>query len=267
MYVRFMRCTEFPDDLAVRPPGPGLAAALAGIDLAGVANDRILQVERAQYRQLCHEQARMAAVLSEVGRCAGFPQPGQVRRLPVPGRFAPDETRAALCWTRRAADDEHDLAEKVVNQWPAVFNAWLAGDIDRPRVRVFDRYLTGLTDEQAAGICQIAVPKAANLTTGQLAVLLRRMVIAVDPEAAARWYRKAVAERNVIAYAAPDGTITLTANGLPADEAEAACKTLPPRRNEPVTPGSSARSGATCSSACSTADSTTSPPTKSSPPC
>src|SRR5438132_11252856 len=49
------------------------------------------------------------------------------------------------------------------------------------------------------------------------------VVIAVDPDAAARWYRKAVAERNVVAYAAPDGTITVAANGLPADEAEAAC--------------------------------------------
>ena len=163
----------------------------------------------------------MAAVLADVGRCAGFPEPGEVRRLAVPARFAAEESRAALCWTRRAAEDEHELAEKVIGQWPAVFAAWLAGDLDRPRVRVFDRYLTGLNDAQVAGICQVAVPRAARLTTGQLAVLLRRMVIAVDPEAAARRYRKAVAERNVIAYAAPDGTITLSANGLPADEAEA----------------------------------------------
>jgi hypothetical protein len=139
----------------------------------------MLVVERAQYRQLCHEQARMAAVLHEA-----------------------------------AAKDEHELAEKVVSQWPAVFAAWLGGDIDRPVVRVFDRYLTGLAQGQVAGICQVAVPRAGGLTTGQLAVLLRRMVIAVDPDAAARWYRKAVAERNLIAYPAADGTITLSANGL-----------------------------------------------------
>jgi hypothetical protein len=255
-----MRHIEIPDDLAVHPPGPALAAALASVELAGVPNDRILEVLRAQYRQLCHEQALMAAVVCEVGRCAGFPQPGEIRRLPEPERFAPDETRAALCWTRRAADTEHDLAEAVVNRWPAVFGAWLAGDIDRPRVRVFERYLTGLTDEHAASICQEAVPRAGCLTTGQLAVLLRRMVIAVDPEAAARWYRQAVAERNVIAYAAPDGTITLSANGLPPTRPKpraSGCRSWPPGPNGPATPGGSVRSGATCSSACSMAGSTT----------
>ncbi len=215
-----------PEDLAVMPPGPGLAAALAAVDLARVPNDRMLELLRAQYRQLAHEQARTAAVLAEVGRCAGFPEQGEVHRLPAPDRFAAEESRAALCWTRRAAQDEHDLAEAVVRQWPVVFAAWLAGDIDRPRVRVFDHYLTGLTAAQVASICRVAVPRARGLTTGQLAVLLRRMVIAVDPDAAARWYREGIRQRGVVAYPAPDGTITLSAHGLPADEAEAACTRL-----------------------------------------
>src|ERR1700712_1152209 len=177
-----------PPDLAVMPPGPGLAATLAALELAQVPNDRMLEVLQAQYRLQCHVQARTAAVLAELGRCAGFPRPGEVRRLAVPDRFAAEESRAALCWTRRGAQDQDDLAQGVVNQRPAVFGAWLAGDIDRPRVRVFDHYLTGLSDAQVAGICRVAVPKAHGLTTGQLAALLRRMVIAVDPEAAARWY-------------------------------------------------------------------------------
>ncbi|MDQ3276105.1 MAG: hypothetical protein M3Q39_14040 [Actinomycetota bacterium] len=57
---------------------------------------------------------------------------------------------------------------------PVVFGAWLAGEIDRARVRVFERYLVGLTDVQVAGICGVAVPRAPRLTTGQLVVLLRR---------------------------------------------------------------------------------------------
>lgn len=215
-----------PDDLAVMPPGPGLAAVLGSIEPAQVPNDRMLELLRAQYRQLCHEQARMAAVLAELGRCSGFPRPGEVHRLPEPDRFAAEESRAALRWTRRAADTEHDLAEAVVHRRPAVFAAWHTGRIDRPRVRVFDHYLTGLTDTQAADICRIAIPKAHRLTTGQLAALLRRMVIAVDPDAAARWYREAVRRRGVIAYPAADGTITLSAHGLPTDEAEAACTRL-----------------------------------------
>ncbi|MDN5750350.1 MAG: hypothetical protein L0H64_17865, partial [Pseudonocardia sp.] len=96
-----MQTVVLPDGLAALPPGPGLAAALGAVELSAVPNDRMLDVLAAQYRQLCHEQARTAAVLAEVGRCEGYPEPGQVSRLPAPERYAPEETRAALRWTRR----------------------------------------------------------------------------------------------------------------------------------------------------------------------
>ena len=38
----------------------------------------MLELLRARYRQLSYEQARTAAVLAGVGRCAGFPEPGEV---------------------------------------------------------------------------------------------------------------------------------------------------------------------------------------------
>ncbi len=226
MYVRFVDTAVLPDDLTALPPGTGLAAALNDVDPARVPNDRMLEVLRAQYRQLCHEQARMAAVLAELGRCAGYPEPGAVDRLDVPERYAAEEARAALRWTRCAAEREHDLAETVVHTMPLLHAAWLAGAVDRPRVAVFDRFLVGLAPGQVGAICRVAVPRASKLTTGQLAVLLRRMVLAVDPQAAARWYRKSIRERNVVAYIGPDGSVTMSASGLPADEAEAACVRL-----------------------------------------
>jgi hypothetical protein len=97
-----MQVAGVVEGLVELPPGPGLAAALAGVDLALVPNDRILGALRAQYRQLCHEQARMAAVVAEVGRCEGAVEPGAVVRLGAPERFAPGETRVALRWTRIA---------------------------------------------------------------------------------------------------------------------------------------------------------------------
>ena len=212
-----------PEGLAAMPAGPALAAALGAIELGRVPNDRMLEVLAAQHRQLNHEQARMAATLAEVGRCETVPAPGVVARLSQPGRYAAEESRAALCWTRNAAESEHDFAETVVHAMPMVFAAWWAGDLDRPRVRVFDRYLAGAAPELVARICAVAVPIAPRRTTGQLARLLHRMVIATDPGAADRWYRKGIQRRDVIAYPAADGTITLSANGLPADEAEAAC--------------------------------------------
>lgn len=217
---------ELPDDLAAVPPGPELATVLGAVRLSSVPNDRMLEVLTAQHRQLCHDQARMAATLAELGRCSGDTQPGQVARLAATDRYAPDETRAALRWTRTAAEFEHDVADTVVHTMPALFAAWLDGALDRPRVLVFHRYLTDLATEQVAAICRATVPRAPTLTPGQLAVLLRRMVLAVDPAAAERWYRKGVRERNVVAVMDPDGTVTLSGNGLPADEAEAACGRL-----------------------------------------
>ena len=213
-----------PEGLAAMPAGAGLAVALHAVPLGGVPNDRMLELARAQYRQLCHEQAQMAAVLVELSRCTTIPGPGEVARADTPGRYAPAETRAALRWTRYTADVEHGVSESVIYGMPEVFAAWLAGDIDRARVNLFDRYLTGLTREQIAAICGAAVPRAPQLTTGQLAGLLRRMVIAIDPDAASRWYRKGINGRDVTAYVAEDGTVTVSANGLPADEAAAACE-------------------------------------------
>ncbi len=218
-----MEAAVVPDGLAELPAGAELGAALHAFSLHSVPNDRMLDVLRAQYRQVAHEQARMAATLVELGRCDGVPAPAVVSRSERPDELAVHETRAALRWTRRAADAEHGLSEAVVAV-PELFAAWDAGAIDRPRVVVFDRYLTGLTDEQTAAVCARAVPRAPRLTTGQLDALLRRLVIEVDPDAAARWYRRGVRERTVHAYLALDGTVTMSATGLPPDEAEAACR-------------------------------------------
>ncbi len=218
-----MQTAVIPDRLAEMPAGADLAAVLHGLSLDAVPNDRMLDVLRAQYRQLSHEQARMAATLVELGRCDGVPGPGVVSRSDGPDGFAAHETRAALRWTRNAAEAEHGLSEAVVAV-PELFAAWDAGLIDRQRIVVFDRYLTGLTDEQVTAVCARAVPRAPGLTTGQLHALLRRLVIEVDTDAAARWYRRGVRERTVHAYLASDGTVTMSATGLPPDEAEAACR-------------------------------------------
>lgn len=215
---------EVLDELAGMPAGAELAAALHAVPFAAMPNDRMLELVRAQYRQLCHEQARMAAALVELARCDGVPAPGVVSRAAKPDPFAVHESRAALRWTRSAAEAEHALAEFVHEELPDVFASWLTGDLDRQRVRVFEQYLYGLTADQIAAVCAHAVPRAPSLTTGRLAALLRRMVIAVDPDAADRWYKQKVRARGVCAYLAPDGTVTLSGHGLPADEAEAACR-------------------------------------------
>ena len=74
--------------------------------------------------------------------------------------------RAALAWSRRAADAETDFAEQVVFELPAVHAAFWAGEIDRPKVRVFTQHCCGLTPAQITVVCARLVPVAGRLTPG-----------------------------------------------------------------------------------------------------
>jgi Domain of unknown function (DUF222) len=212
--------------LAGLPPGPGLSAALAAIDPAAVPNNWLRDLLSAQSRQAAHEAARQLAVIAEVGRANPTFDDDAVDRLDHPFRYAADEVRATLSWSRRAADRECDLAEQVVHELPMVFAAFCAGDLDRSKVWVFAEHLSGLTPEQIATVCAALVAKAGQLTPGQLGVRLHRMIIAVDPRHYERRYRRALRERTVCAWLDQDGTAVLSARGLSPEQAQAAVERI-----------------------------------------
>ena len=150
------------------PPGPALAVALAEVDPAGVPNGAIVDLMVAQSRQLAHDQARLWAVINEVLHRRPFTPVEQVHRSEFPELFAADEVRAAVTWTRRAAEGETDLAFVLAEHLPLVLCAVSEGAIDRGRAVVFARHLADLTVEQATAICRALLPVAPRLTTGQL---------------------------------------------------------------------------------------------------
>jgi hypothetical protein len=176
-----MAAVDGVEVLAGMPPGPRLAAALAEIDPGRVANNDLLGLLAAQSRQAAYEAARQLRVIAEINRANPTFDDDAVDRLAHPHLHAADEVRAALAWSRRAADRECDLAEQVVHELPAVYAAFLAGHIDRPKVCVFAEHLAGLTSEQIARVCARLVPQAAGLTPGELGARLRRMIVAIDP--------------------------------------------------------------------------------------
>src|SRR5690349_2454689 len=212
--------------LAGMAPGPELAAALARIDVARVPNNDLLTVLAAQARQTNHEAARLLGVIAEINRAVPTFDDTAVHRLDHPVPHAADEVRAALAWSRRAAERECDLAEQVVHHLPAVYAAFLAGDIDQPKVRVFADHLAGLTAEQVATVCTALLPVAGRLTPGQLAVRLRRLVAAIDPRHYERRYRKALRDRMVCAWLDENGTAVLHARGLTPAQAQAAIERI-----------------------------------------
>ncbi|HET9256361.1 MAG TPA: DUF222 domain-containing protein [Pseudonocardiaceae bacterium] len=213
-----------PRGLAEMAPGPGLSALLAGIDIHAVTGSDAVEVLRARARQLSHEQARLLATMVEVGLCDPDAGNDEVARLRESPPYAGDEIRAALTWTRRAADRELDFAETLVLRMPAVFTALEAGRIDRNKAWVFADLCSDLTPEQAHVVCERLLPHAGRLTTGELAARIKKLAIALDPGWAARRYADAVRERNVIGYLEPDGTATVSGTGLPVEQAASACE-------------------------------------------
>lgn len=222
MYVRTVQqVVALPEDLAAMPPGPGLAAGLASIDLAATANEDLPVVLQARYRQVAHEQAGLSEVMAQIG-VADPERWFSAARRPRPQKYWSDEVRAALTWTRRAAEYQTELAWVLHAHLPSVAEALRTGVIDLPKARVFADHLADLSSEQAAALVDRVLPRAIGWTTGQLAARLRALVADLDPAHFEKRYRRAVAGREVIGMLRDDGTVTITAVGLPADQAQAA---------------------------------------------
>ncbi len=218
-----------PEGLAEMAPGPHLGAALAGLDLRALAGSDLVEVLQARARQLAHEQAQLLAVMAEIGWCDPHAGPDEVARLAQlsggdgPLVSAADEIRAALAWTRNAADREYHFAQSLLGRLPAVFTALDAGAICRSKAWLFTELCAELTEEQAQMVAERLLPQAGRLTTGELAARIKKLAIALDPEWAARRYAAAVRDRDVIGYLDEDGTATVTGRRLPAEQAAAAC--------------------------------------------
>ncbi|MFN2478105.1 MAG: hypothetical protein ABR615_02900 [Pseudonocardiaceae bacterium] len=82
-----------------------------------------------------------------------IPKGLDVARLAESPPYAADEIRAALAWTRRAAEREHDFAETPLLWIPAVFTTLDTGWICRSKAWVFADLCAELTAEQAAVVC------------------------------------------------------------------------------------------------------------------
>ncbi|WP_433507329.1 hypothetical protein ACQP04_13175 [Pseudonocardia halophobica] len=210
-----------PAGLADLPPGPALAVALDRIDLAAVpARDRLTVLE-AWHRQDSHTRARFARAMVAVGY-ADPEHPDSAAELPDPYLDWADEIRAALAWTRRAADGHADDAVALVVELPAVWAALERGRIDPPKAGVFLRHLVGLPAAQIAHLCALVLPRARRWTTSEISRRLRRLIMEIDPAHYERLFRRAHARRGVSAWVTEDGTATITAHGVAPEDADAA---------------------------------------------
>ncbi|TQS30652.1 HNH endonuclease signature motif containing protein [Microbispora sp. KK1-11] len=199
-----------------------MAGLLAEVNVERVSGFDTVEVLKAAYRQVCHDRAWFLRALLEVGLRESF-SGDEVARLEAPDEFGPDEARAALVWSRRRADSTFELAWNVHRRLPILGEAMLAGTLDEPRAVAFVRWTVGLTDEQAALVCEQLVPQASSWTVGELIERIQRLALAIDPAWAERRYAEAVRRRRVVGSRNEDGTATVSGVDLPLDRAAAGC--------------------------------------------
>jgi hypothetical protein len=206
--------------LAATPVGPRLSELLASLDVGRLSGSDCVDVLQAQYRQVNHERARLLAVIAELVLRDDPDGPGCTEQ---PTEFAFDEVRAALVWTRRAADAVCELAYDLINRLPAVHAALASGVLDEPKARIFSEWTRELNGTHAAQLCDALLPAAPAWTTGQLIEQIKRYAIALEPEWARHRYEEAVRGRRVVGTRNSDGSANLAGYDLPVDQVAAAC--------------------------------------------
>ncbi len=204
--------------------GLALTAALAPLDLKALTGSQVVDVLKARYRQNNHERAQLLAVADEVmlRSEAEWEVPGDR----WPGELGADEVRAALVFSRSAAEKLCMFAEDVVRRLPEVQQAFVTGVLDQARVWVFSSWTRCLSDEHTRAIVAALLPKAPQLTTAQLIHEMQRHAIALDPNWARKRYEQALKGRRVVGSRNSDGTANLAGYDLPMDQVAAAAARL-----------------------------------------
>jgi Domain of unknown function (DUF222) len=202
----------------VMPPCSVLAELTGQALEAGLerlSDDELVGVMRASHRVLSWQSLVELAAVEELAarRRAEGEQGG-----PRPDDRAAAEIAAALTLTGRSASILLGTAFGVVRM-PEVAAALAAGEIDLARATVFVEELAQLGWLQASFIGGKNLLAARGLTTSQLRDLLRREVLAADPEAVRRRQRAARADARVQSWSEASGNGALAGRELSPDRA------------------------------------------------
>ncbi len=213
-------------DLGTIPPGLMLMLVLSSVDRETLSGFDRVELVKARSRLIAHLQAELLADVEAVSEATDElgnrdqPDPDQVFETTV------SELRAALCLTRRSAEVQTDLAFQLCERVPVVWEALHAGLIDLPRARVLCDQTGHLPRELAQQVCDRALERAPEQTTGQLRARMQRLIISIDPASAKERYEEKLGERRVISELTEDGTANLLGLDLPPADANAAMRRI-----------------------------------------
>lgn len=208
--------SRVPSDLDTWEPGLPLAAFLATVDRKRLSgHDRVILL-RARQKLLSHFTAALYADIASVADAMSEEFGDDPESASDAARM---ELRAALRLTRRSADIELELAGDLSGRLPEVAAAMAAGELDLRRARVLSDGTGHLNEEHARQVVDQVLDTAGQLTTGQLAASIRKLAMAVEPEAAENRYQAALDNRRVVREATVDGTANLLLMDCPPNRA------------------------------------------------
>ena len=207
-------------------PGEALAALLVDCEPAALETDLdVLDLVAAWDKVASWVAARQSEAIAEFARrpdvLAADTDECLRNRLPLGevARLHPDEELALeLGVTSYGTNWRLDVALNLAARLPATAEALSVGSITLIKARKIVDYTSGLTPEDAQRVETSVLPRAASSTPAQLAELLARAVIEIDPLAAEDRERKRRRDRKVSVFGQPDGMATLEAD-LPAADA------------------------------------------------
>ncbi|MGI8518394.1 MAG: DUF222 domain-containing protein [Acidimicrobiia bacterium] len=184
-------------------PSAELAALLESVDRHSLSGEELVGLMKARSRLIAHFQAEFYADMKAVADAVAQVDPE------LGYEYAADEIGVALTWTRRAAEAGFDLAWQL-DQHPQIAAALSEGRIDLAKAKTIVFGLTGLEPDIARQVADQVLERAERQTTGQIRARLAKLIITVDPEAAADRYQAGLKDRKVVLYPNDDGTANLS---------------------------------------------------------
>jgi hypothetical protein len=137
--------------------------------------------------------------------------------------YLAEEVALELGISKRAADGLIDLAWTLEVRLVLTARALDAGVISLSKARIIDEATSVLTDEQAAQAEALIAGRLEGKTHGQIAQMIARAVVKVDPDGVRKRREQAQKEdARVQFWREHAGTAALAAFGLPPDQALAA---------------------------------------------
>lgn len=207
-----------PETLEEMHPGPFLAAVVSSVDPARLNGHDLVRLMKARTRLSSHHEAGKLEAVSEVAFVPPSDADSGVSRSSEQVEYAALEIAAALVLTRRSSESQLDLAVSLMGQLRRVWEAFSRGDLDLPRVRVFDQQLGHLPEETVESVLDQILEEAGSLTTGQLRARLSKLVLEADPDGAKSSYEDGLRDRKVAVTSNPDHTANYQIfSGAPED--------------------------------------------------